>query len=131
MLNTVEADPNTTVLTQLQAINQVQQTLLAQLASITNTLNEAELPAIHQGLLLRGTLLNQLAIITPQNHNNPALVTEQQHFNQLNAELGSALNTYKTTLGKKLSTASKQRSGLSQYAQAGHLPAEILYRDEA
>ncbi len=131
MRNQADINSSTSVLTQLQAINQVQATLLTQLANITATLDETELPAIHQGLLLRGSLLNQLEAIQLQPANNPALTTEYQRLLQLNTQLGTALNTYKATLGKKLSSASKQRSGLSQYAQAGHLPAEILYRDEA
>lgn len=131
MRNETETPTNTNALAQLQAINQVQETLLVQLASITNSLDEAELPAIHQGLLWRGTLLNQLEALPVQSPNSPAFNTEHQRFLQLNTQLGTALNTYKTTLSKKLSSASKQRCGLSQYAQAGHLPAEILYRDEA
>ena len=115
-------------LTILEQLNTLQQALLNQLHHITETLVEEELPAIHQNMLLRGELLTALAELSQPTTFDKQIVAT---FHQLDAEIAVALTAYQNTLQKRLNIASKQRSGLTQYALAGHLPAEIFYRDEA
>jgi hypothetical protein len=115
-------------LTTLEALNTLQTTLLHQLLAITETLEEAALPPIHQNMLKRGELLERLRHLQkPETMDKQMLIL----FHQLDSEIAVALTTYQNTVQKRLNMASKQRGGLSQYAKAGHLPAEILYRDEA
>ena len=114
--------------TLLEQLNALQVALVGQLHHITETLAEEELSPIHQNMLLRGELLATLNQLLQPDGVDQALV---DRFNQLDSALGQALTAYQQTLKTRLNKASKQRSGLSQYALAGHLPAEILYRDEA
>jgi hypothetical protein len=118
----------TEFLTILEQLNTLQANLLNQLLHITETLAEEELPPIHQNMLRRGDLLASLEQLPkPETIDKQTLIT----FHQLDSEIAVALTAYQTTLQKRLNVASKQRSGLTQYAKAGYLPAEILYRDEA
>ena len=118
----------TEFLTILDQLNTLQANLLNQLLHITETLAEEELPPIHQNMLKRGELLASLEQLQkPETVDKQPLIT----FHQLDSEIAVALTAYQTTLQKRLNVASKQRSGLTQYAKAGYLPAEILYRNEA
>ncbi len=118
----------TEFLTILEQLNTLQANLLNQLLHITETLAEEELPPIHQNMLRRGDLLASLEQLPkPETIDKQTLIT----FHQLDSEIAVALTAYQTTLQKRLNVASKQRSGLTHYALAGHLPTEIFYREEA